>query len=313
MVFRRSGVGMNGWQNEMADILAEVARALVRKHGERNDGILLLCSYDIGIGYDVFVGKGPRAVYASMDESDQDNIDLLAELRTVPPMSKRFEALALFVKQGQMTTELVYDEDIAPDDRALDARDEIITRFFGDVRIAYPESRGDPWDLMRAPSFRPSRTGSLEHFVERFARPSPRRKSRSERKALLLADLASTLRAETSFSPLGTLMVATVEHGYISIARFWDRGSYIACGQPNYDKYRDTLFELWRMERLSRRWDEIHYLIRGKEVRVTHLYPEDIDRDIAQSDRWSNAAQAAFGVKKVVYPHGHGSAQFILR
>lgn len=129
----------------------------------------------------------------------------------------------------------------------------------------------------------------------------------------LLADLASTLRAETSFSPLGTLMVAEVDRGYLSIARFWDRGSYIACGQPDYDKYRDTLFQLWGMERLTTRWDEIRYLIRGKQVQVTYLYPEDIDPDVRDSDRWRAAAQEAFGEKKVVYPHGHGSALFALR
>jgi hypothetical protein len=133
-----------------------------------------------------------------------------------------------------------------------------------------------------------------------------------ESKAWLLADLGSTLRAETSFSPLGTLMIAEVDRGYLSISRFWDRGSYIACGQPNYDKYSDTLFALWGLERLSTRWDEVHYLIRGREVRVTYLYPEDIAEDVSQTDRWRDAAQDAFGVKKVVYPHGHGSALFTL-
>lgn len=125
----------------------------------------------------------------------------------------------------------------------------------------------------------------------------------------LFADLASTLRSETSFSPLGTLMVAAVESRYISIARFVDRGSYIAFGQPDYDKYRDTLIELWAMEPLGCRWDEIHCLIRGKKVRVTYLYPEDIDADISDLDRWRDAAQAVIGAKRIVYPHGRGSFQ----
>ncbi len=128
-------------------------------------------------------------------------------------------------------------------------------------------------------------------------------------KADLLSDLASTLRAETSFSPLGTLVVAAVESRYISIARFLDRGSYIGFAQPDYDKYRDTLIELWAMEPLSCRWDEMHYLLRGKEVRVTYLYPEDIDADISELDRWRDAAHEAFGAKRIVYPHGRGSSQ----
>lgn len=60
-------------------------------------------------------------------------------------------------------------------------------------------------------------------------------------KGELIADLASTVRAETSFSPLGTLLIALVESRYISLARFLDRGSYIAFAQPDYEKYRDTL------------------------------------------------------------------------
>ena len=34
--------------------------------------------------------------------------------------------------------------------------------------------------------------------------------------------------------------------------------------------------------------------------------------DIAAPVSWREAAQAAFGAKKVVYPHGHGSALFTL-
>ncbi len=145
----------------------------------------------------------------------------------------------------------------------------------------------------------------------RYRQPRPP-SAEDERRTWLLADLASTLRAETSFSPLGTLMTAEVDRGYMSIARFWDRGSYIACGHPDYDKYSDTLFKLWGMERLSTRWDEIHYLICGKDVHITYLYPEDIEPDVYHTDRWAKAAQAAFGMKKVVYPHGHGSALFTL-
>ncbi|WAC22294.1 hypothetical protein [Blastomonas sp. SL216] len=128
-------------------------------------------------------------------------------------------------------------------------------------------------------------------------------------KADLLADLASTLRAETNFSPLGTLMVAIVESRYISIARFLDRGSYIAFAQPDYAKYRDALLELWALEPLSSRWDEIHYLVRGTDVRITYLYPEDIETDIPELDRWRSAAQTAFGAKRIVFPHGHGRTE----
>ncbi|MAF60424.1 MULTISPECIES: hypothetical protein [Pseudomonadota] len=128
-------------------------------------------------------------------------------------------------------------------------------------------------------------------------------------KGELIADLASTLRAETSFSPLGTLFIALVESRYISLARFLDRGSYIAFAQPDYEKYRDTLLELWVLEPLGSRWDEMHYLVRGGDTRITYLYPEDIETDIPELDRWRGAAQAAFGVKRIVFPHGSGSAQ----
>lgn len=128
-------------------------------------------------------------------------------------------------------------------------------------------------------------------------------------KGELIADLASTLRAETSFSPLGTLFIALVESRYISLARFLDRGSYIAFAQPDYEKYRDTLLELWVLEPLGSRWDEMHYLVRGGDTRITYLYPEDIETDIPELDRWRGAAQAAFGVKRIVFPHGRGSAQ----
>lgn len=128
-------------------------------------------------------------------------------------------------------------------------------------------------------------------------------------KADLLSDLASTLRAETSFSPLGTLMVAAVESQYISLARFLDRGSYIAFAQPDYEKYRDTLIDLWAMEPLGSRWDEMHFLVRGGDTRITYLYPEDIETGIPELDRWRDAAQSSFGAKRIVYPHGRGSAQ----
>lgn len=128
-------------------------------------------------------------------------------------------------------------------------------------------------------------------------------------KGELIADLASTVRAETSFSPLGTLLIALVESRYISLARFLDRGSYIAFAQPDYAKYRDTLLELWALEPLSSRWDEMHYLVRGGDVQITYLYPEDIETDIPELDRWRGAAQAAFGAKRIVFPHGRGSTE----
>lgn len=128
-------------------------------------------------------------------------------------------------------------------------------------------------------------------------------------KGELLADLASTLRAETSFSPIGTLLIAAVESRYISLARFLDRGSYIAFAQPDYEKYRDTLLELWAMEPLSSRWDEMHYLVRGGDTRITYLHPEDIEADIPELDRWRGTAQTAFGAKKIVFPYGRGSTE----
>ena len=128
-------------------------------------------------------------------------------------------------------------------------------------------------------------------------------------KVELIADLASTLRAETSFSPLGTLLIALIESRYISLARFLDRGSYIAFAQPDYEKYRDTLLELWTMEPLSSRWDEIHFLVRGGDVRIIYLYPEDIETDVPELDRWRGTAQAAFGAKRIVFPHGRGNTE----
>lgn len=304
---------MIDWQEEVSDILAQVARNLVRKHGLQNRGILLLCSHEIGVGYDVFVGRDGIVEYSSIDPIDHDNVDLLLDLEYVPPMSKRWAALALFIQNGTLATSFIFDEDIAPDGRAFDDRDAVAASYFGDDPIVYPERR------FPIPPPVPVRQGGPKIMLkgkllsdQRLRRPRPA-SAEDERKAWLVADLASTLRAETSFSPLGTLMIAVVESGYISIARFWDRGSYIACGHPDYDKYRDTLFELWAMEPLSQRWDEIHYLILGKDVRITYLYPEDIEPDISEFRRWRDAAQAVFGTKKVVYPHGHGSAQILLR
>ncbi|MBL0965649.1 hypothetical protein [Blastomonas sp. UPD001] len=304
---------MTDWQEEVSDTLAQVARNLVRKHGQQNRGILLLCSHEIGVGYDVFVGRDDRIECSAIDLIDHENVDLLLDLDHVPPMSKRWAAFALFVQNGTLSTNFVYDEDIAPDGHAFDDRDVVIASYFGNGPIVYPENR------YPTPRLAPARQGGPKILLKgkllsggRLRRPRPA-SADEERKAWLIADLASTLRAETSFSPLGTLMIAVVESGYISIARFWDRGSYIACGHPDYDKYRDTLFELWAMEPLSRRWDEIHYLIRGTDVRITYLYPEDIEPDISEFGRWRDASQAAFGAKKVVYPHGHGSAQILLR
>lgn len=303
---------MIGWQDEVAEILASVARNLVRKHGMQNRGILLLCSHEIGVGYDVFVGRNGHVECSGIDPIDHDNVDLLADLEYLPPMSKRWAAFALFIQNGTMSTTFVFDEDIAPEQHAFDDRDAVIASYFGNDPILYLEnwSNAPPLPHVRQGGPKISLKGNLLPDG-RLRRPRPA-SAEAQYKAWLLADLASTLRAERSFSPLGTLMTAAVDRGYISIARFWDRGSYIACGQPNYDKYRDTLFELWGMERLSQRWDEIHYLIRGKEVCIAYLYPEDIEPDVYDTDRWREAAQAAFGVKKVVYPHGHGSALFTL-
>lgn len=45
---------MSDWQDEMAEIIAEVARNLVAKHGSKNRGILLLSSFTIdSISYNV--------------------------------------------------------------------------------------------------------------------------------------------------------------------------------------------------------------------------------------------------------------------
>ena len=304
---------MNGWQEEVADILASVARNLVRKHGLQNRGILLLCSHEIGVGYDVYIGRKDCVECSSIDPIDHDNVDLLADLEYLPPMSKRWAAFALFIQNGTMSTTFVFDEDIASDQHAFDDRDAVIASYFGPDPIVYPETLRPAAPLLHARQSGPRILLKGKLLSDgRLRRPRPL-SAEAEHKAWLLADLASTLRAETSFSPLGTLMVAEVDRGYMSIARFWDRGSYIACGQPDYGKYRDTLFQLWGMERLTTRWDEIHYLIRGKKVQITYLYPEDIEPEVYNTNRWREAAQAAFGVKKVVYPHGHGSAIFALR
>lgn len=304
---------MTSWQDDVADILATVARNLVRKHGLQNRGIVLLCSYETGVGYDVFVGRDGRVDYFGIDPIDHDNVDLLVGLEHVRPISKRWAALALFIQNGTISTTFIFDEDIATDQLAFEDRDAIIASYFGDDPIIYPK------DLGPGPPLPHVRQGGPKILLKGKLLPGGRlRKPRpvsaeAERKTWLVRDLASTLRAETAFSPLGTLMTAAVDRGYLNIARFWDRGSYIACGLPDYDKYADTLFELWEMERLSQRWDEIHYLIRGKEVEIRYLYPEDIDSEVSHDDRWPDAAIQAFGAKKVVYPHGHGSAMFTFR
>lgn len=138
---------MSDWQEEMADILAEIGRNLVAKHGTDNRGILLLSSLSLdGVTYNVFIGKENIIEYSLVIDDDMENIDLMRDFKYTAPIRNRCEAVELFIKDNKATTKLIYKKDIDPE-YEFDRRDEVVFSYFGKSPIVYPPMPFGTWDL----------------------------------------------------------------------------------------------------------------------------------------------------------------------
>lgn len=130
---------MNAWQDEMADIISEVARNLIAKHGSDNSGILLLSDLSLdGVSYNVFVCKDKSVNYSFVIDDDMDNIALIREFKYTAPIESRCEAVELFIQNNKVVTKILYQDDIEPEYLQLDFRDKIIHSYFGNLPIIYP-------------------------------------------------------------------------------------------------------------------------------------------------------------------------------
>lgn len=138
---------MSDWQEEMADILAEVSRNLIAKHGTNNRGILLLSSLTFdGVSYNVFIGKESCIEYSLVIDDDMENIDLMTEFKELPPPKNRCKAVELFIKGSKATTKLLYKGDVDPE-YEFDRRDDVVFSYFGKSPIIYPPMPFGTWDL----------------------------------------------------------------------------------------------------------------------------------------------------------------------
>jgi hypothetical protein len=138
---------MSDWQEEMADILAEVARNLIAKHGANNRGILLLSSLTFdGVSYNVFIGKESCIEYSMVVDDDMENVELMTEFKEIPPQKNRCKAIELFIKSGKSTTKLLYAGDV-DSEYEFDGRDEVVFSYFGKYPIIYPPMPFGTWDL----------------------------------------------------------------------------------------------------------------------------------------------------------------------
>ena len=88
---------MADWHDVVADCIHDISQCLGNKYGHKNDGILLLCDFEVGIGYDVFLNKQKIIEYQNSDKRDALAKDLLFEIKYAVPMTKQFEQLELFV------------------------------------------------------------------------------------------------------------------------------------------------------------------------------------------------------------------------
>ena len=138
---------MSDWQEEMADILSEIARNLIAKHGTKNRGILLLSSLTFdGVSYNVFIGREGHIEYSLVVDDDMDNIDLMTELKEIPSAKNRCEAVELFIKDNKAKTKLLYKGEIDPE-YEFDRRDDVVFSYFGKYPIIYPPMPFGTWDL----------------------------------------------------------------------------------------------------------------------------------------------------------------------
>ncbi len=139
---------MTEWQVEMADIISEIARNLVAKHGSENRGILLLSGISTdSITYSVFIGKQVYIQYCNVVADDRENLDLLWELAFIPPPASRCEAIEMFIKSGKLTTNILYAKDIDLERDEFEVRDEVVHSYFGDGKIVYPPMPFGSWEL----------------------------------------------------------------------------------------------------------------------------------------------------------------------
>lgn len=123
-----------------------------------------------------------------------------------------------------------------------------------------------------------------------------------QHKAHLIAKIGQNLAAETEFSEKGILMIAGVDRGYLAISIFSDRGRHVEYRHTRYDRYEKLLTELWSMEPLSKRWEEVEFFLKGKDFQTKFVYLEDIDPDDLTIDRWHRAAEKYFDGKPINYP-----------
>lgn len=135
------------WRDLVADCLHDISQCLATKYGQGDGGILLICDFEVGIGYDVFIDKGRFIEYQNSDKRDALAKDLLFEIKYAVPMTHQFEQLELFVRDGKFSTKLVYLEDIGPDRNSAAARDAVVFSYFGEKPIVYPEMPEDQWTL----------------------------------------------------------------------------------------------------------------------------------------------------------------------
>jgi hypothetical protein len=122
------------------------------------------------------------------------------------------------------------------------------------------------------------------------------------RKSALLDEIAQTLAAETQFSSNGLLLVAAVDRGYLSLSLFSDRGRHVAYRNIEYRRYDKLLNELWAMEPLSKRWEEVEIFLKAGQFKVKFVYQEDFDPDELDTDRHHARATEYFNGKPIQYP-----------
>lgn len=122
------------------------------------------------------------------------------------------------------------------------------------------------------------------------------------RKSALLDEIAQTLAAETQFSSNGLLLIAAVDRGYLSLSLFSDRGRHVEYRNIEYGRYDKHLNELWAMEPLSKRWEEVEIFLKAGQFKVKFVFPEDFDPEELDTDRRHTTATEYFGGKPIRYP-----------
>lgn len=122
------------------------------------------------------------------------------------------------------------------------------------------------------------------------------------RKSALLNEIAETLAAETQFSSNGLLLIAAVDRGYLSLSLFSDRGRHVEYRNIEYRRYDKQLNELWAMEPLSKRWEEVEIFLKAGQFKVKFVFPEDFDPEEFDTDRRHTTATEYFGGKPIRYP-----------